>query len=111
MIKGIKANIFILGAVYALAACTFSVVSAQNYSDIALKGRVESALQGAADLPASTITVEAMDGVVTLIGSVVCDTCGGARTPPGVRTIQQSLGAVVRAIPGVKRIEFDLNFQ
>jgi hypothetical protein len=52
-----------------------------------------------------------MDGVVTLIGSVVCDTCGGARTPPGVRTIQQSLGAVVRAIPGVKRIEFDLNFQ
>ena len=41
----------------------------------------------------------------------ICDMCGGSRTPPGVRTIQQSLGAVVRAIPGVKRIEFDLNFQ
>ncbi len=111
MIKGIKANIFILVAVYVLAACSFGVVSAQNHSDAELKGRVESALQGAADLPASTITVEATDGVVTLMGSVVCDLCGGSRTPPGVRTIQQSLGAVVRAIPGVKRIEFDLNFQ
>ena len=111
MINKIKANVFFLVIVYTLAACIFGVVSAQNYSDVVLKEQVETVLQSASDLPANTLTVEAMDGVVTIMGSVVCDMCGGSRTPPGVRTIQQSLGAVVRAIPGVKRIEFDLNFQ
>ena len=61
--------------------------------------------------PRDSITVEVSDGVVTLSGSVVCEECGGRRTPPGFGTVQQSLGAVVRAIPGVARLEFKLRYQ
>ena len=40
-------------------------------------------------------------GVVTLSGSVLCDGCGGNATPGGAGTVQQSLGAVVRALTTV----------
>ena len=38
-----------------------------------------------------------------------CDGCGGSSTPGGAATVQQSLGAVVRAVPGVERalVTFD----
>ena len=45
MINKIKANVFFLVIVYTLAACTFGVVSAQNYSDVVLKEQVETVLQ------------------------------------------------------------------
>ena len=48
---------------------------------------------------------------MTLTGSVVCDECGGRRTPGGFGTVQQSLGAVVRAIPGVESVEFELEYE
>lgn len=86
-------------------------VEAQSAADNALKSRVEVALAYASDVPADAISVEVRDGVVTLIGSVVCDDCGGRRTPPGTGTVQQSLGAVVRAVPGVSRVEFKLEYQ
>lgn len=85
--------------------------AAQTPADLALKARVEAALANASDVPADSITVEVSDGVVTLSGSVVCEECGGRRTPPGFGTVQQSLGAVVRAIPGVARLEFKLRYQ
>ena len=105
---GWLALIACLGA--ALSACTFSA-AAQNSPDAALQARVEAALQGASDLPADAISVQASGGVVTLTGSVVCAACGGNQTPPGVGTIQQSLGAVVRAVPGVQRVEFNLQYR
>jgi hypothetical protein len=54
--------------------------------------------------------VQVQGGVVTLSGSVVCEGCGGNATPGGAGTVQQSLGAVVRAIPGVTELRFQLRY-
>ena len=85
--------------------------AAQSPADSALKVRIEAALVAASDVPADSITVAVSQGVVTLTGSVVCQECGGRRTPGGSGTTQQSLGAVVRAIPGVASVEFKLEYQ
>jgi len=101
-------------AVCAGAIANFGVTAsaaAQSPADSALKTRVEAALVSASDVPADSITVEVSDGVVTLSGSVACEECGGRRTPPGFGTVQQSLGAVVRAVSGVARLEFKLRYQ
>ena len=111
MIINVRAITFVVCFGAMLAACTYSSVSTQNYSDSVLEERIVIALESASDLPANAIMVEASNGIVTLTGSVVCDSCGGTRTPAGVRTIQQSLGAVVRAVPGVERVEFDIQYQ
>ena len=79
--------------------------------DDVLQERVEAAIARASDVPADAITVVVIDGVVTVTGSVVCEECGGRRTPGGFGTVQQSLGAVVRAIPGVQSVEFDLQYE
>ncbi len=99
----------VICAVANLAVTTSA--AAQGLADLALKARIEAALVGASDLPADSLTVEVSDGVVTLSGSVVCEECGGRRTPNGSGTVQQSLGAVVRAIPGVARVEFKLRYR
>jgi hypothetical protein len=83
----------------------------QSRADSVLVARVTRALQAASDLPADSISVVASSGVVTLTGSVVCDECGGSRTPNGSGTVQQSLGSVVRAVPGVERVLFDLVYR
>ena len=77
-------------------------------SDEELAVRVEAALATASDLPAG-FEVEVAAGVVTITGSLACDDCGGLRTPGGIGTVQQSLGAVVRAVPGVEAVEFALD--
>ena len=76
-------------------------------SDEVLRERVEVVLANASDLP-EEIEVEVSDGVVTLTGSLLCEDCGGRQTPGGFGTIQQSIGAVVRAVPGVESVEFSL---
>ena len=93
------------GAALAFGAC------ASGVPDEVLQERVEAALASASDVPADALTVVVSDGVVTITGSVVCQECGGRRTPPGFGTVQQSLGAVVRAIPGVESVEFDLEYE
>ncbi len=77
--------------------------------DANIKAQVESALARAADLPRG-FNVEVTEGVVLISGSVVCEDCGGMRTPGNIGTIQQSLGGVVRAVPGVMRVDFDLDY-
>jgi hypothetical protein len=105
------------GAVRALAlAVLLSILgavpaAAQTESDDMLRSRVEAALAEASDIPADSISVQVQDGVVTLSGSVVCESCGGTATPNGTGTVQQSLGAVVRAIPGVTRLRFALRYR
>jgi len=93
------------GAAVAFSAC------ASGVPDELLRERVEAALAAASDVPADALSVVVIDGVVTITGSVVCQECGGRRTPPGAGTVQQSLGAVVRAIPGVESVEFDLAYE
>ncbi len=94
-----------LGAAVAFSAC------ASGVPDELLQERVEAALAAASDVPADALSVVVIDGVVTITGSVVCQECGGRRTPPGAGTVQQSLGAVVRAIPGVESVEFELEYE
>ncbi|NIW23127.1 MAG: hypothetical protein GWN29_00370 [Gammaproteobacteria bacterium] len=94
-----------------LAACASGIAGAQSSADGALEARVTAAIENASDLPNGTLTVDANDGIVRISGSVACERCGGMLTPGGVQTVQQSLGAVVRAVPGVERVEFDLEYQ
>jgi hypothetical protein len=97
-------------AALALSACGSGSDEGPSTPDDALEGRVVAAILNASDLPADAFSVAAKDGVVTITGSVVCDDCSGLQTPPGVQSIQQSLGAVVRAVPGVERVEFELDY-
>jgi len=80
-------------------------------SDDVLRARVEAAIEAAADLPGDSIGVAVERGVVTLTGSLLCDACGGNATPGGAGTVQQSLGAVVRAVPGVTAVRFRLIYR
>ena len=100
---------FCLAAATALGAC--GPDGPEIPPDDVLQQRVEAAIARASDVPADSITVVVVDGVVTVTGSVVCEECGGRRTPGGFGTVQQSLGAVVRAIPGVQSVEFDLQYE
>lgn len=111
----IRNQIFIcLGMLVMLAACDSatnptSTVSESTSNDDQIQTQVESAIANASDLP-SGITVDVNSGVVSISGSVMCEDCGGLRTPGNVGTIQQSLGAIVRAIPGVTGVDFDLEY-
>ncbi len=77
--------------------------------DDQLKQAVDAALAGASDLPPSGLMVEVDNGVVMISGTIDCEDCGGLRTPGGVDNIQLSIGAVVRAVPGVGQVEFSLD--
>ncbi len=74
-------------------------------NDIELQRMVEDAIAAASDLP-DGLSVQVRDGVVSISGSLSCPDCGGQRTPGTLGTIQQSIGAVVRAVPGVQDVRF-----
>lgn len=76
--------------------------------DELLRERVEKALASASDVPSGSIAVDVRNGIVTLSGSVYCQECGGRLTPAGPWSVQQSVGAIVRAVPGVRNVEFSL---
>jgi osmotically-inducible protein OsmY len=76
-------------------------------SDASLKARVEAALLSAADVPGSQLSVDVRDGEVFLTGNFVCEECGQMSTPGGAKTVEQSVGAVIRAIPGVGSVRFE----
>lgn len=78
-------------------------------ADRELAARVRAALDSATDLPPE-LSVEVSDGVVLVSGSLACEDCGGNRTPGNIGTVQQSLGTVVRAVPGVTSVEFQLDY-
>ena len=88
---------------------TAEAAPAGSSGDEQLQARVESALANAADLPPGFV-VAVDQGAVLISGSMECEDCGGMRTPGNVGTIQQSLGAVVRAVPGVDRVDFSLDY-
>ena len=84
-------------------------VSIEVSADAQLKNQVESAIARASDLPPG-LSVGVSQGTVTISGALACEECGGLRTPANVGTIQQSLGAIVRAVPGVSDVEFSLSY-
>lgn len=87
------------------------VPETRTAGDSVLAARVAMALEGASDLPADSLSVSAVDGIVIVSGSVMCGDCGGTRTPGGTGTVQQTLGAIVRAVPGVEGVRFDLRYR
>lgn len=94
-----------------LVAFSPAAAAAQSHADSVLVARVAVAIEAASDLPADSLEVSAADGVVTITGSLVCADCGGSNTPGGTATTQQGLGALVRAVPGVERVVFDLVYR
>jgi len=76
---------------------------------VSLQQQVVDAVASASDLPAENLILTVEGGTVRVAGSLECQECGGMRTPGEEGTIQQSLGAVIRAVPGVTGVEFDLN--
>jgi hypothetical protein len=100
-------------AVAAPAAVAAQTPQMRTPADSALAGRIRSAIEAASDVPSDSVRVvaEAASGRVHVIGSVVCDDCGGNSTPGGAGTVQQSLGAIVRAVPGVQLVRFDLRYR
>ncbi len=84
------------------------IETATEASDEQIRIQVEAVIARAADLP-QQIVVEVREGIVFISGSLDCEGCGGLRTPGNVGTVQQSLGAMVRAVTGVNAVVFDLN--
>jgi hypothetical protein len=78
-------------------------------ADDQLTQAVQAALSSASDLPQSGLMIAAESGVITVTGTIECEDCGGLRTPGGIDNVRLSLGAVIRAVPGVEQVEFFLN--
>ena len=76
-----------------------SVPSTARSADAVVKARVQAALASASDVPGREMSVEVSGGVVSLTGKVA--------TP----SEQQSTGAIVRAVPGVKDVRFSLRIE
>jgi osmotically-inducible protein OsmY len=75
-------------------------------ADDVLKARVVAALAAASDVPGRDIAVDVKSGVVTLKGRVSANSMRGVTYPTAM--MQQSIGAVVRAVPGVKEVRFEI---
>ncbi len=105
-------TLLLLTLVLGIAACAPALEteteSATDASDEQIRTRVEAVIAQAADLP-QQIAVEVREGIVFISGSLDCEGCGGLRTPGNIGTVQQSLGAMVRAVTGVNAVVFDLN--
>lgn len=79
--------------------------AAPEQTDAELQTQIEALIKQQSDLPQG-LQVTVTEGRVMLTGSLECEECGGNATPGTEDTIQQSLGAVVRAIPGVVDLQF-----
>lgn len=105
-------TLLLLTLVLGIAACAPALEteteSATDASDEQIRTRVAAVIAQAADLP-QQIAVEVREGIVFISGSLDCEGCGGLRTPGNIGTVQQSLGAMVRAVTGVNAVVFDLN--
>ena len=75
-------------------------------ADDVLKARVAAALAAASDVPGRDIAVDVKSGVVILKGRVSANSMRGVTYPTAM--MQQSIGAVVRAVPGVKEVRFEI---
>ena len=99
-----RVGAFLLLTLFLATGC--AARSTTGISDEALAEQVRTALVNASDVPGSQLSVEVEDGVVTLRGSLACSDCGGLATPGGAGTVEQSVGAIVRAVPGVREVRF-----
>lgn len=83
--------------------------TARATTDDLLRARVVAALTNASDLPGRDIAVEVKSGIVILRGRISASSMRGVTYPTAM--MQQSVGAVVRAVPGVKQIQFSIQIE
>lgn len=116
--RNVKQSVILLLGLFLLVACSpapdvggaASKGSAAVFNDGQIKSQIESSIARSEDLP-QQIGVQVRDGVVTISGTLNCEGCGGMRTPGNFGTVQQSLGAVVRAVVGVREVIFELRLE
>ena len=89
----------VVALVFTVATGACAARAPSTSGDDELKTRVEAALKRATDVNAAALVVETSGGVVTLTGRVVS----------GFE--QQSVGAIVRAVPGVSDVRFSLSVE
>ena len=87
-----------VAAVVTVIGCAVRQADSRT-GDEGLKARVEAVLASASDVSSARIAVDAVRGVVTLTGQVASV------------NEQQSLGAIVRAVPGVTEVSFLLSIE
>ena len=100
-----KTVISLLATCVLIIACTPQTVTEPPGSDAQLQSAIAVALANSSDLPPA-LQVNVAGGIATISGSLACEECEGNVTPGSSGTVQQSIGAVVRAVPGVSRVEF-----
>lgn len=88
-----------------LTACSEEITPAAGPTDTELLAQVTALLGRQTDLPPA-LEVSVSAGVVTIGGSLECEECAGWETPGNAGSVQQSIGAVVRAVPGVFEVQF-----
>ncbi len=116
--RNVKQSVILLLGLFLLVACSpasevggaAGKVSTAVFNDEQIKSQIESSIARSEDLP-QQIGVQVRDGVVTISGTLDCEGCGGMRTPGNFGTVQQSLGAVVRAVGGVREVIFELSLE
>ncbi|NQV69876.1 MAG: BON domain-containing protein [Pseudohongiella sp.] len=91
----------------ALSACDSGRDADAISSDDQLKAQVEAAFASTSDVPQG-LSIEVSQGKAVISGSLSCEDCAGMSTPANYGTIQQSLGAIARAVPGITGVEFSL---
>lgn len=106
--KTVRCVALFLFVLISLTACELGSEPEAITPDEQIKAQVESVISRAADLP-QQINVEVRAGIVFVSGSLTCEDCGGLRTPGNIGTVQQSLGAMVRAVTGVNAVVFELD--
>jgi hypothetical protein len=99
-------TITLFATIFALFVAVTGCRSQNTPPDSTIETQVRSALSAASDVPGSQLEVEVANGIVTLTGSVACSDCGGQTTPGGTGTVEQSIGAIIRAVPGVQSVRF-----
>lgn len=104
--KGLLRRKGVLVLLTSLSILFTACASGTGLPDSEIEAQVRSALDLAADVPGPQLNVEVRNGLVTLTGSTACADCGGQATPGGDGTVEQSIGAVVRAVPGVVDVRF-----
>lgn len=114
--RNTKQSVVLLLALFLLTGCSPAPVvggasdneSTPASNDAQIKSQIESSIARSKDLP-QQIGVQVRDGVVIISGTLDCEGCGGMRTPGTLGSVQQSLGAVVRAVAGVRKVIFELS--
>ena len=93
-----------------LVRCSEATPLVPVITDSDIQAQIATLLSSQPDLPTG-LQVAVVSGRVTISGSLVCKDCAGQETPGSYGSVQQSVGAVARAVPGVAEVVFALTTQ